>query len=123
MYSAAPSRFQGSPLRCLHLRKTSWPLETIRAMQKEGVDIIHARSRAPAWVAYGAARRMNRAFVTTYHGAYSGKSSLKIFYNSVMARGDAVIANSSFTGHRIARLHPFAAGKIHVIPRDRKSTR
>jgi glycosyltransferase involved in cell wall biosynthesis len=86
-------------------------------MQKEGVDIIHARSRAPAWVAYGAARRMNRAFVTTYHGAYSGKSSLKIFYNSVMARGDAVIANSSFTGHRIARLHPFAAGKIHVIPR------
>ncbi len=86
-------------------------------MQREGVDIIHARSRAPAWVAYGAARRLKRPFVTTYHGAYSGKSALKTFYNSVMARSDAVIANSSFTGQRIERLHPFAAGKIHVIPR------
>ena len=88
-----------------------------RLMRDEGVDIIHARSRAPAWVAYGAARRTRTLFVTTYHGAYSGQSALKTLYNSVMARGDAVIANSDFTAARILRLHPFAEGRVRVIPR------
>jgi glycosyltransferase involved in cell wall biosynthesis len=86
-------------------------------IRKEGVDIVHARSRAPAWVALGAVRRTATPFVTTYHGAYSGKSALKNLYNSVMARGDAVIANSRFTGERIASLHPFAQERIRVIPR------
>jgi glycosyltransferase involved in cell wall biosynthesis len=86
-------------------------------LQSENVDIVHARSRAPAWVAYGAARRAGTALVTTYHGAYSGRSALKTLYNSVMARGDTVIANSQFTAARIQRLHPFAAGRIKVIPR------
>jgi glycosyltransferase involved in cell wall biosynthesis len=86
-------------------------------LRAENVDIVHARSRAPAWVAYGAARRAGTIFVTTYHGAYSGRSALKTLYNSIMARGDAVIANSQFTAARIERLHPFAAGRIRVIPR------
>ncbi len=86
-------------------------------LRDEQVDIVHARSRAPAWVALGAVRRSKTPLVTTYHGAYSGTTAFKNFYNSVMARGDMVIANSAFTGDRIAQLHPFAAPRIRVIPR------
>ncbi len=86
-------------------------------MQAEGVDLVHARSRAPAWVALGAARRTNTPFVTTYHGAYSGQSSLKLFYNSVMARGDAVIANSAYTAGLIARSYDFARERTAIIHR------
>ena len=57
---------------------------------------MRARAR-PAWVALGAARALNLPFVTTYHGSYAGRSSVKVLYNSVMARGDAVIANSHYT--------------------------
>lgn len=85
--------------------------------RKEQVSLIHARSRAPAWVALGAARRLRVPFVTTYHGSYSGRSSVKVLYNSVMARGDAVIANSHYTGELIRSLYPQAAGRICVIHR------
>ncbi|THD42359.1 MAG: glycosyltransferase [Bradyrhizobium sp.] len=88
-----------------------------RLIEAEGVDIVHARSRAPAWVALGACGRVKRPFVTTYHGAYSGRSSLKLRYNSVMARGDVVIANSQFTADAIERLYPFARGRLRVIAR------
>ena len=86
-------------------------------MQAEGVDLVHARSRAPAWVALGAARRLGLPFVTTYHGAYAGKSSFKLRYNSVMARGDAVIANSDYTAGLIRGLYPQAEARIRVIHR------
>ncbi len=89
----------------------------VRLIREEKVDLVHARSRAPAWVALGAARLTNTPFVTTYHGSYAGQSVLKVLYNSVMARGDAVIANSQFTADRILRMHPFAADRIHVIHR------
>jgi glycosyltransferase involved in cell wall biosynthesis len=88
-----------------------------RLIEEERVDLVHARSRAPAWVALGACRKTRRPFVTTYHGAYSGRSSLKLRYNSVMARGDIVIANSQFTADAIERLYPFARGRLLVIAR------
>ncbi len=88
-----------------------------KLIRSEQVDLVHARSRAPAWVALGATRAARIPFVTTYHGAYSGKSALKIRYNSVMARGDIVIANSHFTARRILELHPFARGHIRVVHR------
>jgi glycosyltransferase involved in cell wall biosynthesis len=83
----------------------------------ERVDVVHARSRAPAWVALAAARLTGRPFVTTYHGSYSGQSPPKLLYNSVMARGDVVIANSHYTADIIRHAHGFAAGKVRVIPR------
>ena len=86
-------------------------------IRRERVDLVHARSRAPAWVALGAARRARVPFVTTYHGAYAGTSTLKVQYNSVMARGDVVIANSEFTRDRIVEMHPFASERIVVIHR------
>jgi glycosyltransferase involved in cell wall biosynthesis len=85
--------------------------------QREGIHLIHARSRAPAWSGLMAARAAKIPFVTTYHGAYGTKSAPKRLYNSVMARGDAVIANSQFTADMIARHYPFARDKLTVIPR------
>ena len=87
-----------------------------RLIIAERVDLVHARSRAPAWVALGACRIAERPFVTTYHGAYSGISTLKLRYNSVMARGDVVIANSQYTADMIARLYPEALRPVARHP-------
>lgn len=84
---------------------------------EEGVDLIHARSRAPAWSALRAAKSTGRPFVTTYHGAYSERSSVKRLYNSVMARGDIVIANSEFTASLIKTRYGTPPQKIRVIHR------
>jgi glycosyltransferase involved in cell wall biosynthesis len=96
-------------------------LRNIRALSRmcaaEKVDLVHARSRAPAWVAFAATRAMKLPFVTTYHGSYSGSSAIKVLYNSVMARGDVVIANSHYTAGLIARMHPFARQRTRVIHR------
>nr|WP_282449307.1 glycosyltransferase family 4 protein [Roseibium sp. CAU 1639] len=81
------------------------------------VNVIHARSRAPAWSSLWAARRTNTPFVTTYHGTYNQNNALKAWYNSVMARGDAVIANSHFIAGLVADRHPFAKDRIAVIQR------
>ena len=81
------------------------------------VDLVHARSRAPAWSALIAARRMGKPFVTTYHGIYSAKSRLKTWYNSVMARGDRVIANSRFTRNHVISTHGTKPEKVTVIYR------
>ncbi|MDQ0314654.1 glycosyltransferase family 4 protein [Amorphus orientalis] len=86
-------------------------------IEAEGVDIVHARSRAPAWSALIAARRTGRPFVTTYHGAYNQKSRLKGYYNSVMARGDVVIANSGYTADLIRSRHDVGDRRIVVIHR------
>lgn len=86
-------------------------------IRREGVDIIHARSRAPAWSALVAARRTGVPLVTTFHGAYSAATSLKRFYNSSMVRGDGVIANSAFTAARIRADYPLTEKRLHVIPR------
>lgn len=83
----------------------------------EDIDLIHARSRAPAWSAYLAARRTGTPFVTTYHGTYNARSGLKRWYNSVMARGEVVIANSQFTADHVLREHAAQSPKIEIIPR------
>lgn len=88
-----------------------------RILRHEGVEILHARSRASAWVAYFAARQAGVKFVTTYHGAYSGASAMKLRYNAIMTSGQAVIANSIFTARRILDLDPSVAGRLFVIPR------
>ncbi len=60
------------------------------------INIVHARSRAPAWSCFFATKITFRKFVTTFHGTYNFKNSIKKFYNSIMARSDLVIAGSNF---------------------------
>lgn len=81
------------------------------------VDIVHARSRAPAWSALAAARRTGAAFVTTYAGIHTARTALKRRYNAVMAAGDFVIANSEFTAAHIRREHGIDPARLRVIPR------
>ncbi|MDR3516218.1 MAG: glycosyltransferase family 4 protein [Azospirillaceae bacterium] len=81
------------------------------------VDIVHARSRAPAWSALWAARRTDRHFMTTFHAPYNFKSALKRRYNSVMARGERIIAISSFIRDHILQNYAVDPAIVRVIPR------
>mgnify|MGYP001395559673 FL=1 len=60
------------------------------------INIVHARSRAPAWSCLIATKITGRKFVTTFHGTYNFKSKIKKFYNSVMLRSNLIIAGSNF---------------------------
>ena len=86
-------------------------------IREQGVSLVHARSRAPAWSAWAAAKAEGVPFVTTYHGAYSGTSGLKKAYNSVMAKGDLVIANSQWIAAHVAEVHEIDPARIVTIPR------
>ena len=60
------------------------------------INIVHARSRAPAWSCLIATKLTFRKLVTTFHGTYNFSSDFKKFYNSVMVRSDLLIAGSNF---------------------------
>lgn len=81
------------------------------------VDLVHARSRAPAWSASVAARRAQRPFLTTFHGTYSAGNALKRAYNAVMVRGDLVIAISDFIGLHVMQFYGVPREKVRVIHR------
>jgi len=88
-----------------------------RIIEREQVDIIHARSRAPAWSSLCAARKAGIGFITTYHSIYSENFPLKRLYNSIMARGDLTIANSEYTAGLIRDRHGKVATRIAVVHR------
>lgn len=88
-----------------------------RLIHEEGVGIVHARSRAPAWSAYWATRRTGTPFVTTYHGAYNEDFPLKRVYNSVMAKGRPVIAISEFIRKLVIERHRVPEKHLVTIPR------
>jgi glycosyltransferase involved in cell wall biosynthesis len=88
-----------------------------RLIRQYQVDIIHARSRAPAWSALWAARRAGIPFVTTYHDTYHANSRWKERYNSVMAKGDRVIAISEFVAAHIESHYGLDGRVIRTIPR------
>ena len=88
---------------------------------REGIQLVHARSRAPAWSAHAAAAASGVPFMTTFHGTYNFGTgffgNLKKKYNAIMTRGDAVIANSQFIADHIAANYDVPAARVHVIPR------
>lgn len=90
-----------------------------RLVDAEGIDIIHARSRVPAWVGLLARRLARRPvhFVTTFHGVYSHGNALKRFYNSAMLRVPLVIANSGFIRDHIVAVYGFPQARVVVAPR------
>ncbi|MFC4169408.1 glycosyltransferase family 4 protein, partial [Teichococcus aestuarii] len=88
-----------------------------RLVVAEGVRIVHARSRFPAWSALWAARRAGAHFVTTYHGTYNEGFPGKRLYNGVMARGERVIAISDFIAALVRARHGVGEDRLRVIPR------
>jgi glycosyltransferase involved in cell wall biosynthesis len=88
-----------------------------RLVREFEIDIIHARSRAPAWSAWAAARETGRHFVTTFHNAYGARTALKRRYNSVMARGERVIAISHFVADHTAAVYGVGTDRLRTIYR------
>ena len=88
-----------------------------RLIGAEGIALVHARSRWPAWLAARAARRAGRPFVTTFHGTYSAGTPLKRRYNAIMTRGARVIAISEFIARHVAETYGVEPARIRTIPR------
>lgn len=94
-----------------------------RVIRREAVSLLHVRSRAPAFSALWAARRVGVPLVSSYHGIYAARSPMKRWYNSVMTRGDAVIVNSAFTREHVLAQHRPPADKVELIPEGVDPTR
>ncbi len=89
-----------------------------KIIEKEGVDIVHARSRAPAWSALEACKRTKAHFVTTCHAPYNIRDSkAKKFYNSSIARGERIIAISSYVEEYLKDNYDIDQSKIRLIHR------
>jgi len=86
-------------------------------IEQHDIDIVHARSRAPAWSAMYAARRTGRPFVTTFHGTYGAQNALKRWYNRVMTKGVRTIAISQFIANHVRSTYGVDPGKVVVIHR------
>jgi len=89
----------------------------MRLIRERRVDIVHARSRAPAWSAWRAAKKTRRRFVTTFHNAYDTGAPFKHWYNSVMARGERVIAISEFVAEHAAVEYGVGPDRLRTVPR------
>src|SRR5713101_3608244 len=92
-------------------------VELAGLIRRLGIDIVHARSRAPAWSAWSAASTTGRHFVTTFHNAYDSGAALKRWYNSVMARGERVIAISQFVADHASQVYGIGPDRLRTIPR------
>ena len=87
-----------------------------RLVRQRQCDIIHAHGRAPAWSAYIAAKLTHKPFVTSWYKGFREQNTLKRFYNSVMARGDRIIAVSDQLADLICERHCVPSSKINVVP-------
>ncbi len=93
-------------------------LKLEKIIKENGVNIVHARSRAPAWSAYWAAKRAGVKFLTTFHGTYGlGPKGIKKFYNRVMTYGQLVIAISNHIKKHMTANYQVAEDKIRLIHR------
>lgn len=98
-------------LMLLNSRKLAKIVET------ESVNLIHARSRAPAWSCLWASKLVNIPFITTFHGVYGHQNGLKRWYNSAMLRSDKTIAVSEYVKNHIASVYPRFSHKVKLILR------
>ena len=99
----------------LHWRATFDSL--VDVIHRERVDLVHARSRIPAWLSLRAAARNRVAFVTTFHQRPAAATALKRAYNSVMVRGERVIAISHYIAERLLADYKLDPARLRVIPR------
>ena len=87
-------------------------------IRENGINIVHARSRAPAWSAYWAAKKAGVHYMTTFHGTYGlGPWGLKKLYNRVMTYGERVIAISEHIKRHILANYKISEDKIRLVHR------
>ena len=89
----------------------------IKIFREKKINLVHVRSRVPAWSAIFAAKKLGIPVLTTWHGHVSNSSFIKKIYNSIMLKGDAVIANSIYTAENISKIYGINKSKIDIIPR------
>ena len=89
----------------------------VKLIKENHVDVVHVRSRAPAWSTYFAAKQCGKPLVITFHGTYSNGNFLKRKYNAIMTSGNIVIANSRFIAGHMRRIYGVPINKIRVIHR------
>ncbi|WP_123691265.1 glycosyltransferase family 4 protein [Allostella humosa] len=89
----------------------------VEVIDRYDIDIVHARSRAPAWAGWLAARAAGRHFVTTFHGTHSHGNWAKRRYNAIMGRGERVIAISQFIAEHAYGVYGVPPERIRIIPR------
>ena len=89
-----------------------------KIIKENGVNIVHARSRAPAWSAYWAAKHAGVVFLTTFHGTYGlGPLKIKKLYNRVMTYGKLVIAISTHIKKHLLNEYKVPEEKIRLVHR------
>ncbi len=89
-----------------------------KIIQNNNVDIVHVRSRAPAWSAWKACEKTDAKFMTTCHAPYNiGDKKLKLFYNSIMAKGERVIAISNHVQNYLIENYQTDPNRIRLIHR------
>ncbi len=85
----------------------------VEIIKKEQIDIVHARSRVPAWIAYFASRKTNRVFITTCHGYYK-----KHPFSYVMGWGRRVIVLSNVIARHMIEDFGVPHERLRLIPRS-----
>jgi len=85
----------------------------VEIIKKEKIDIVHARSRVPAWIAYFASRKTRKVFITTCHGYYK-----KHIFSYVMGWGKSVIVLSNIIGRHMIEDFSVPYEHIRLIPRS-----
>ena len=89
-----------------------------KIIKEEGINIVHARSRAPAWSAYIAAKKAKVTYVTTFHGTYGlGPLKIKRIYNKVMTLGKKVIVISSHIKKHVMKYYNIPEERLVFIHR------
>lgn len=83
-----------------------------QVIRDKKIDLVHARSRVPAWIAYLACRRTETKFITTCHGYYA-----KHFGSNVMGWGSVCIVPSVVIGRHMIEDFGVSEDRIRVIPR------
>ena len=87
-----------------------------RIVRSRKCDIIHAHGRAPAWSAFVAAKLTRVPFVTSWYKGFREQNALKRLYNSVMARGDRIVAVSDQLAEMISERYRVPGDRIEVVP-------
>ena len=91
--------------------------ELTKIVISENVNLIHVCSRVPAWLALPIVKKLNIPLITSVHGRFRNQNFLKNYYNSILLKGDQIIAISKHIEKSIVSMHPHAKSKIRVIYR------
>ena len=101
-----------NPLKWFFIRKQ---VKTI--LKAVNADIVHVRSRVPAWIALNMAKNLKIKTVATIHGRFKAHNIFKRYYNSVMTKGDRIIAISKYIEKLTLSQFPKIKDKVTVIHR------